>query len=263
MNKYTIKNLQKEFGTEDKCLEYIFRTRFPDSKGFYKAAKTKHYTHYLGDKHIHPMAGTIFEKSSTPLTLWFHAIFLFSTSKNGVSAKELQRQLGVTYKCAWRMSSKIRSLMKQGGTPLSGIVEADETYLNGRQIPVAGVLKRDGEIRATTLPNLKEESIEPFLKKNVRKNARLMTDNGRVYQTVDYHFNRSVIDKSNEGHARGNVHVNTIEGFWSQVKRPITGTHRYISPKHAQSYLDFFAFQHANRASSVPLFLVLLRRACQ
>lgn len=158
--KYTIKDLRKEFSTDDKCLEYVFHNKHPKADGYYRVSDRKCWAHKDTGHQIHPLAGTIFAKSSTPLTLWFHAIFLFSTSKNGVSAKELQRQLGVTYKCAWRMAHEIRKLMTQGDTRLTGIVEADETYIGGRthggkrgrgadKAAVIDVVERGGSVRAT------------------------------------------------------------------------------------------------------------------
>src|SRR3989344_8568799 len=103
---YSIKEFRKEFPTEKKCLDYIFVKKHPGLTGYYFVKGRKCYANAQG-KQIHPVAGTIFEKSSTPLTSWLYAIYLFSASRNGVSAKELQRQLGVTYKCAWRMAKQI------------------------------------------------------------------------------------------------------------------------------------------------------------
>lgn len=130
--KYTIKNFQKDFPNDDVCLDYIFKQKYPDTKQYYKVKGRKCYANPAGEQ-IHPLAGTIFEKSSTSLTNWFYAVYLFSQSKNGVSAKELERQLGVTYKCAWRIAKKIRELMSGDGDPLTGTVEVDETYVGGRK----------------------------------------------------------------------------------------------------------------------------------
>src|SRR3989344_1408808 len=105
--KYTFKDFQRDFPTDDVCLDYIFKQKFTDTNKYYKVKGRKCYASVTGQQ-IHPLKGTIFEKSSTPLTIWFYAIFQFSTSKNGVLAKKLQRDLGVTYKCAWRIAKKIR-----------------------------------------------------------------------------------------------------------------------------------------------------------
>lgn len=260
MTKYTITQFHKDYPTNDACLETIFRGQYPGLKGYYRIRGRKCWANAQGQQ-IHPLRGTIFEKSSTPLTVWFEAMYLFSISKNGVSAKEMQRHFGVTYKCAWRMASQIRNLMQQGSGQLRGTVEADETYLQGRKIPVAGAVRRGGAIRVKALPNLKEENIEPFLKGAVSKKARLITDDARVYQTIDHLYKREKINKSKEGYARGKFHVNTVEAFWSQVNRSIAGTYHFISEKHAQKYLDEFAFRYSYRDSSMPLFSLLVARA--
>lgn len=113
--KYTIKDLQKDFPNDDVCLDYIFHKKYSEVEGYYRIKNRKAYSHKTTRHQIHPLSGTIFENSSTPLTVWFHVLFLFSVSKNGVSAKEVQRQTGVTYKCAWRMCKQIRSLMDDDG----------------------------------------------------------------------------------------------------------------------------------------------------
>ena len=137
MENYTIKDFNKEYQDDSACLNQIFNNRFgflkecPECKNkakFYKVSNRKCFACQFCGYQIHPLADTIFHKSSTPLKLWFYGIFLFSASRNGVSAKELQRHLGVTYKTAWRMAQQIRKLMSQDTDKLSGIVEADETY---------------------------------------------------------------------------------------------------------------------------------------
>lgn len=160
--KYTIKDFRKEFPNDDACLDYIFQARFGDKecvcgrKGtMYRVKDRKCYACSFCAHQIHPTSGTIFHKSSTALTDWFYALFLFSSARNGVSAKELQRQLGVTYKTAWRMAHQIRSLMTQGRDPMDGTVEMDETYIGGRRrgtrgrgaqgkTAVAGIAQRGG-----------------------------------------------------------------------------------------------------------------------
>jgi len=139
--KYTIKNLKADFPNDDACLDFIFKNRWPkgltcpncESKDFYRVKGRKSYACKCGYQ-VSPTEGTIFHKSSTLLTLWFHAIFLMSQSKNGVAAKELERRLGVTYKCAWRMARQIRLLMTDDDGPLGDneIVELDETYVGGK-----------------------------------------------------------------------------------------------------------------------------------
>jgi DNA-directed RNA polymerase subunit RPC12/RpoP len=135
--KYTIKDFKKQFPDDDACLAYIFNHRYGKSyvcatcnkSGWHKITNRKAWACAWCGFQIHPLAGTIFHKSDTPLTSWFFAIYKFSNSRNGVSAKELERDLGVTYKTAWRIASKIRSLMSMGDLKLSGTVEVDETFM--------------------------------------------------------------------------------------------------------------------------------------
>ena len=158
--KYTVKDFHRQFRNDDDCLAFVYRSRWPNGpkcgkcgkSSFHKVVGRRSYACICGH-HLYPTAGTIFHKSPTPLKSWFFAMFLMTASKNGVSAKELERQLGVTYKCAWRMAHQIRLLMQEEGNLLSGIVEADETYMGGvrkgkrgrgaeGKTPVIGVLER-------------------------------------------------------------------------------------------------------------------------
>lgn len=256
--KYTVQHFRKEFPTNQACLAYIYRARFPKG-GYYPIAKRKSYADKQG-KQVHPLKGTIFEKSSTPLLVWFEAIYLFSVAKNGISAKELQRHFGVTYKCAWRMAYQIRLLMEQGKDPLSGVVEADEAYLRGRKIPMSGAVQRGGGARVRIVQKLSNKAISDFMVANVSRKAELMTDASGILKP--HRFPKlQQINKSKEGYVRGKVHINSIEGFWSHVKRSINGTYCYISEKHAQHYLDQFSYLYERRNSAEPIFLSLLARA--
>jgi transposase len=270
--KYTIKDLRKEFATDDKCLEYVFRMKHPEAEGYYRVSDRKCWAHKDTGHQIHPLANTIFAKSSTPLTLWFHAIFLFASSKNGVSAKELQRQLGVTYKCAWRMAHEIRKLMAQDGGRLTGIVEVDETYVGGKKkdgkrgrgtskVPVVGAVSRGGRVKASVTKSTHGGILATHVLKNVEGGATLVTDDYQPYKWLDRHYNRKVINHSAKIYVRGSIHTNTIEGFWSQLKRSIRGTYVSVSRQHLQSYVDEFAYRYNLRHSPVPLFLQILGRA--
>jgi transposase len=158
---YTIKDFQAQFPDDASCLAYIFAQRYPKGiicpvcereNAFTPIAGRRAYACACGH-HVSPTSGTIFHKSPTSLKSWFYAIFLMSTGKNGVSAKEIERHVGVTYKCAWRMAHQIRKLMEQDGNALSGIVEVDETYVGGsrrmsskleNKVPVIGMVERGG-----------------------------------------------------------------------------------------------------------------------
>ena len=268
--KYTIKHFRKEFGTEEKCLNYLFKEKYPKVKGYYRTAGRKCWTNSAGHQ-IHPLANTIFKKSSTPLTVWFEAIFLFSIAKNGVSAKELQRHFGVTYKCAWRMGTQIRKLMEQDGSLLNGIVEVDETYFGKKgnrqtkfknKSALMGMVERQGKVRAHKIGARETHIMLGKIKANISKNAVIMSDEYLVYAKLPKlgYENRSVQHSTGE-YVRGGVHTNTIEGFWGQLKRSIRGTYHFVSAKHLQAYVDEFAFRYNQRLSPVPCFQVLVQRA--
>lgn len=258
--KFTIGDFRKSFPTDDACLEFVFNNRFPNRTGYYRVRGRKCWSHQSTGHQIFPLTGTIFEKSSTSLTVWFEAIFLFSISKNGVSAKELERHFGVTYKCAYRIGQQIRKLMEQDGAPLTGIVEADETYMpNGKTArPVIAAISRSGGIKTRVMHNRQIESVHPFIEKNVEKGSYLMTDEARVYWGLTGYKHRAV--NHGRGFVKGTVYTNNVEAFWNQVKRSINGTYHWVSPEHLQRYVDEFSFRHSLRVSSVPIFEGLMAR---
>jgi len=268
--KYTIKDLKTDFPNDDVCLDYIFTHKYSDTKGYHRVTGRKCYAHQSTGQQIHPLAGTIFEKSSTSLTLWFHAIFLFASSKNGVSAKELQRQLGVTYKCAWRIASQIRSLMDQGQDPLSGTIKINETYYgksgnNKKKFKnkkaVLGAVERGGNVRTKVEDNRRVEKVLSFAKETIAEGTHVVTDEYRGYDRLSHvGFSHSTVKHGRSHYSWKGQHTNSIEGFWGQFKRSIRGTYHFVSEKHLQSYLNEFAFRYNLRASEVPVFSVLLQR---
>jgi transposase-like protein len=186
----------QEFPNDDACLEWLWRARHApdgqhahcpkcDAKTAFKkygtAQQRQSWTCTACGHHLHPTAGTIFHKSSTSLHLWFYAIYLMTSTRCGISAKQLERELGVTYKTAWRMMHLIRAkLMDQGDTTLSGRVEADETYMGGRRrgrtgrpaegermVPVFGMVERGGKVVALTIPNVKRATLMPHITQRV------------------------------------------------------------------------------------------------
>lgn len=279
--KFTIKDFRKEFPDDDACLDYIYQVRFGEKpcpecgrkNTMYRVKNRKCYACSFCAYQIHPTAGTIFHKSSTPLTDWFYSLFLFSSARNGVSAKELQRQLGVTYKTAWRIAHQIRSLMTQGRDPMDGTVEMDETYIGGKRrgsrgrgadgkTAVAGIAQRGGRVKVMKVDNVKASTLMPILRESVKLGSVVMTDEFPVYNRVEKNgYLHEVVQHGIKEYVRGNAHTNTIEGFWSQVKRSISGTHHAVSQKHLQSYLNEFVYRYNHRKSFSPMFHLLLARA--
>jgi transposase-like protein len=203
---------------------------------------------------IAPLKGTIFEKSRTPLKLWFHALLIFSNAKSGISAKELKRNLAVTYKCAWRMLAVIRTSLVQSTRKLSGIVETDGTSIGGKRSPqtkrfrpvVQAAIERNGEARASHVSGTGTQPTASFIFENVDHHSRLFTDKSMSYIPVDKVYGTEWINHSKKEYVRGDVHVNTVESFWSHVKRSLKGTHNTVSKKHLQSYLNAFVFHYNN-----------------
>lgn len=263
----------------------MFKRRFPKIEECPHCKKNTKF-HRVSDRkcfacqncayQLHPLAGTIFHKSSTPLKMWFFGIFLFATSKNGVSAKELQRHLGVTYKTAWRMANQIRDLFKEErGRPLEGTVEVDETYVGGKargkrgrgadkKTAVFGMLEREGIVRATVVINTRRSTVEPLIRANVKIGVNIMSDEYSVYgRLAERGYNHQTVQHGVKQYVRGDVHTNSIEGFWSQLKRSINGTYHNISKKYLQDYVDEFAWRYNRRSSPMPLFSSLIDLAAK
>ena len=278
-NKYSIRDLKRDFPTDEVVLEFIFDSRHSrkcSCGGAYKRIKgRKQYQCSKCRYQIAPTAGTIFHKSDTPLTLWFHALFIFSNAKSGISAKEMERQLGVTYKCAWRILSQIRKALKQDKDRLQGDVETDAAYIGGvykagknnellsialsRKTPIIAAIERGGEMRAKVIPNLSAKEQSAFVQESVNPiGTRLMTDKTPALDRVAWGYERHFVDHSRKEYARGDIHVNHVETFWAHVKRSVRGTYKVVSKRHLQSYLNAFVFHYNNRHNDSARFGALL-----
>lgn len=278
---YILKEFNAQFPDDRACLDFMFKVRFPHGStcpecqkrdSFHPLEGRRSYNCQWCGHHFYPTAGTIFHKSSTSLQSWFFAIFLMSSSKNGVAAKELERQLGVTYKTAWRMAHEIRKLMADGKpAKLMGIVEADETYIGGKRpgkrgrgaagkTPVIGIVERDGKVIAKVVDRVTTSNVFTNISRNVDRSAMLYSDELAVYRYAPkFGFKHRKVNHGRKEYVRGDVHTNTVEGFWSQLKRSINGTHHSVSPQHLQKYVDEFAFRYNHRASGA-IFPVLADR---
>jgi transposase-like protein len=189
-------------------------------------------------------------------------MYLFTTTRHGVPAKELQRQLGVTYKTAWRMGHEIRKFMGivDGDDGLSGHVEMDETWVGGKErglhkqvgrptmeskkTVVFGMVERGGDILTRALPAARKEYIFPLIEHYVAPGTHVSTDEAKLYRTLPkLGLSHSSVEHRRFEYARGETHTNTLEGFWSQFKNSVRGTHKSISRKHMQKYLVEFEFR--------------------
>jgi transposase-like protein len=195
-----------------------------------------------------------------------------ASTKTGISAKQLQRELGVTYKTAWRIFKEIRKLMVEDIKPLRGQVEVDETYIGGKhsgtpgrgaegKTIVIGLAEREGKAIAKVATNVKAKTIIPMIWKNVAFNSTVYTDELPSYKLVPkLGYSHEVVQHAAKQYVVGNAHVNTVESLWSTIKRGIDGVNHSVSPQYLQSYLDSYIFRYNHRKDDQPMFQSLLER---
>lgn len=290
-SKFTYKEFLTLYPNDSICLDKFFKWKYRAQKEcskcskpfkYYKMKTRKVYECGWCGYNICPLADTIFHKSSTSLHSWFLAIFLFTKSKNGIAAKELQRLIGVTYKCAWRMCKQIRSLFNENLDKLKNIVEIDETYVGGKESnkhkdkktpdnqgrslktksAILGAVQREGNIVAKVVTNTQSSTIKPFVRENICITAQIKTDEYVVYKSVpNMGYSHETVDHGKGEYVNGNVHTNNLEGFWSQLKRSINGTYHFVSPKYLQIYVNEFAYRYNHREDKKPLFFQIILQA--
>ena len=197
-------------------------------------------------------------------------MFLMASTRTGISAKQLEREIGVTYKTAWRMFKEIRKLMAQDDVMLFGEIEVDETYIGGRRpgkrgrgaegkTIVAGMVERGGQAVAKVVPNVRASTLLPMIQSHVSPNATIYTDELPSYNRLSSlgYAHRTVQHRAKE-YVAGRAHTNNMEGMWSNTKRGIDGVHHAVSPKYLQSYLDSYIYRFNHRSDETPMFQQLL-----
>jgi transposase-like protein len=212
--------------------------------------------------------GTVFERSHIPLSKWLAAAYLLCSSKKGISAHQLHRTLGVTYKTAWFLAHRIRLAMADTGPKGlmgsdGGVVEADETYIGrkpgmkkGKGGPhhkeaVFSLVERDGEVRSFHITGPMFDSVKQALTENVSPKARLSTDEARMYRKLAKKYTEHMsVNHSKEEYVRGEAYTNTIEGFFSVFKRGMKGVYQHCSEKHLHRYVAEFEFRYNNREAN-------------
>lgn len=288
---FSVREFFQRFPNEEACLDHIMSVRFGGTRfdcqrcgvigaTHHRLANRRAYSCSACGNHVYPTAGTILHDTRTPLVSWFYAMYLFCTTRHGVSGKELQRQLGVTYKTAYRIGQQIRDLTKRADFDglLRGHVEADETYVGGRRkfekgkagrgtpgkTIVFGLKERGGPIAAMVVPNVKKLTLRDLTVELVERGAIVSTDElhsynllpqkGYVHGTVKHSAKQWA-----KTTAEGVVHsVNGIEGFWAIFKNSIRSTHIHISPKHMDRYLSEFTFRQNHRERENAMFDLLV-----
>lgn len=281
MIKFSRKDLDKTFPTDDACLEWLMNHRYPNGVPCPVCQKvTKHHKvsnrpvyecDYCGHQ-ISPLANTIFHKSSTPLRTWFQAIYLMASTRCGISAKQLQRETGVTYKTAWRMFKQIRTLLNEDTGKLSGTIEADETYIGGARpgkrgrgaggkTIVAGIVERQGDVSATVVPDVQSKTLLPIIQDKTTPDSTIYTDELPSYNKLArMGYDHQTIHHQVKVYVMGDIHTNTIDGFWSLVKRGIVGVYHSVSPDYLQSYVNEYSFRYNHRKDETPMFQTFLNR---
>ena len=287
MQWFTFKNFEGMFPDDASCLEWLRNYLYPEGI-FCKLCQrvTKHHRtvsrpSYSCDQcghHVHPTAGTIFHKSSTSLKTWFHAIYLMASTRCGISAKQIERETGVTYKTAWRMFKQIRTLLDEDKT-LSGSVEVDETYMGGKakgrtgrplrgdliKTPVLGLVERKGKVIAKVVTDITAKTLVGSVHEYVLPASTVYTDEYPSYKALTGapQYTHRRINHSEKIYVMGDIHTNSIEGFWSLIKRGIGGVYHSVSRKFLQSYLDEYAFRYSHRHDTEPMFLTFLRQVAK
>ena len=295
-SQYSLFEFMREFPDDDACLEWLWRTRLsPDGKYATcpKCEVERHFVRYGNmaqrrqswtctacGHHLHPTAGTIFHKSSTSLHLWFYAIYLMTSTRCGISAKQLERELGVTYKTAWRMFKLIRTLMAEDTGPLSGSVEMDETFLNrskrhrpGEPKPkhgaarkgeraIWGAVERGGRVVAKHIGSASMVSIDPLVTQFVMPASTVFTDEALHYKQLGRQgYQHRRINHTAKVYVKGDVHTQTTGGFWSLFKRGGSGVYHSVGHAYLQSYLDEFTWRYNHREDTRAMFDTLARKA--
>jgi transposase len=278
----TIQEFLAKFANAEACLQHLFETRFGQghvctacnrAAKWYRIEAERAYSCQWCGNHLHPTVGTPFEDSRTPLQLWFYAIYLFTTSRHGVPAKELERQLGVTYKTAWRMAHLIRQHMEyvDGEISLFGDVEIDETYIGGKshgmgcgrgtknKTVVFGMLQRKGQVMTKVVPDCKKKTLFPIIEGNVQKGSTAHTDEFITYASLAKQgYNHKVVPHNEKVYVLNGCHVNGLENFWKHLKGSIRSTHMHVSKKHLHKYAKEFEYRFNSRQKPSAMFPALV-----
>lgn len=271
-SQYSLVEFMRDYPDDAACLDRLWRERFaPDGhhahcpkcdreRKFHRTTTRASYTCDTCGLHVHPMKGTIFEKSTTSLHLWFYAMYLMTSTRCGISAKQLERELGVGYKTAHRMMKKIRTelMTDEEDEPLTGEVEVDETGIGGRprrkmdrfeaarfrenKTTVLGMVERNGRVRARVVPSRRGEGFSRAVVANINPQAVIYTDDWVAYKPLRTHFSEHrVINHSAGSYVQGTTHTNTIEGFFGNLKTGMRGAYKHVSREYLQSYLNEYA----------------------
>lgn len=295
-SRMTFTEFMRRFPTNDACLDYLKEKHYPNGTPCPKCAKPSRFHRIKGRSayscqfcgtHVYPTAGTIFHKSTTSLQLWFWAIYLVGSSKCGISAKQLGREIGVTYKTAHRMLKQIRTLLADESGPLSGDVEVDETFARGKlrasdtrgktkqEIKrlsdqknvgrtVLAAVERGGRMKAAVVPDRSKPTLHGKIKEFVLPESMIFTDEWKLYVGIgrEYMGHRRIKHKQRI-YVQDDAGTQNVESFFALFKNSIRGAHHSISAKYLPNYLDEYTFRWNHRDDEGSLFWTILDQVRQ
>jgi transposase-like protein len=259
----------EQYGTEDKCREYLESLRWPngiacprcESRKISRITKRHQFDCDSCRYQFSVLVGSVFSDTHLPLYKWLLATYIICESKKGVSANQLKRMIGVSYKTSWYLTHRIRAAMKEANPiPLTGVIEADETFIGGKKkgvgrgnlrskTVVLGAMAREGDVRFTVAKRRNRKTLHTFINTVVADDAEaIYTDDWEGYVGVaDGNTRHETVNHSADEWVRADVHTQSIEGVWSLFKRSIVGSYHQLSTKHLPAYLDEMSFRFNNR----------------
>jgi len=262
-------DLMEHFPTDEECRTTLEELRWPDGVRCSRCNGEKNYRtnreQFYCDSCTYQfsvLSGTIFHDTHLPLRKWFMTIFLIVESKKGVSANQIKRTIGVSYKTAWYLCHRIRAAMTElAPEKLNGTVEVDETFVGGKgrgqstgrgtlnKTLVAGIIQRGGDVRMSVIPRADKKTLKAFIDRFADGTTKeIMTDEWLGYRSLgDHNTKHYTINHTKKQYVRGRVHTNTIENVWSLLKRSIVGSYHKVSKKHLDAYLDELEWRFNNR----------------
>ncbi len=273
----SILELVQYFNSEEKCAEYLAEKRWHghpvcpkcgNGSVYTLKGKVKRYKCAGCREQFSVRVGTIFEDSKIGLQKWFLAIYLITAHKKGISSLQLSRDLHVTQKTAWFMLHRVRyALAYEPTEQMSGTVEVDETYVGGKdknrhaskrthdfggskKAAVVGIVERGGNVIARHTPNTDKKTILPIIHAAVTKGTTICSDEFAGYTSLRKVYDHQTVKHGAFEYVSGAIHTNSIEGFWSLLKRGIVGIYHFTSEKHLQKYVDEFVFRYNSRSIS-------------
>jgi transposase-like protein len=289
---FSLMEFMQRYPDDAACLDRLWREGFaPDghhaecpkcerTRKFHRTKTRASYTCDSCGHHIHPMKGTIFEGSAVSLQLWFYVMYVMASTRCGVSAKQMEREIGVTYKTAHRMMKQIRThlMTDEDERPLRGDVEIDETQVHGKaRVPmtrseaaqwretkptVVGMVERGGRVRARVTPSRRGAVLGRAVLAKVNPESIIITDDWASYKPLRRHYiDHKVINHSAGRYVQGSTHTNTIEGFFGNLKTGMRGAYKKVSPRYLQTYLNEYTWRYNAKLHGPALFEQLVVRA--